>query len=90
MNVEIKGKPKEVKRGMQRIEWIVVLKNQCEKPGSWNQRQGAVRYLDFGNLPIPEEAKEFHREKVSERELAEHRKMNYEVFIEDIWALSQG
>jgi methylaspartate mutase epsilon subunit len=53
-------------------------------------KEGAVRYLDFGNLPIPEEAKEFHREKVRERELAEHRKMNYEVFIEDFWALSQG
>jgi methylaspartate mutase epsilon subunit len=52
--------------------------------------QGAVRYLDFGNLPIPEEAKKFHREKVRERELVEHRKMNYEVFIEDFWALSQG
>jgi methylaspartate mutase epsilon subunit len=53
-------------------------------------KEGAVRYLDFGNLPIPEEAKEFHREKVRERELAEHREMNYEVFIEDFWALSQG
>jgi methylaspartate mutase epsilon subunit len=52
--------------------------------------EGAARYLDFGNLPIPEEAKEFHREKVRERELAEHRKMNYEVFIEDFWALSKG
>jgi methylaspartate mutase epsilon subunit len=53
-------------------------------------RQGATRYLDFGNLPIPEEAKTFHREKIKEREFAEHRKMNYEVVIEDFWALSQG
>ena len=53
-------------------------------------KEGAVRYLDFGNLPIPEEAKKFHREKVRERELVEHRKMNYEVFIEDFWALSEG
>jgi len=52
--------------------------------------EGAVRYLDFGNLPIPEEAKEFHREKVKEREVAEKRKMDYNVFIEDFWALSKG
>ena len=52
--------------------------------------EGAVRYLDFGNLPIPEEAKEFHREKVKEREDEEKRKMDYNVFIEDFWALSKG
>ena len=52
--------------------------------------EGAVRYLDFGNLPIPEEAKKFHREKVREREQVEQRKMDYNVFIEDFWALSKG
>jgi methylaspartate mutase epsilon subunit len=52
--------------------------------------QGACRYLDFGNLPIPEEVKEFHREKVSERERAEGRKMDLKVVIEDFWAFSKG
>jgi methylaspartate mutase epsilon subunit len=52
--------------------------------------QGACRYLDFGNLPIPEEAKEFHREKVAEREKAEKRKMDLNVVIEDFWAFSKG
>ena len=51
---------------------------------------GAVRYLDFGNLPIPEEAKEYHRRKVREREVVEGRKMDYSVFIADFWALSKG
>jgi len=51
---------------------------------------GAVRYLDFGNLPIPEEAKEYHRTKVREREAVEGRKMDYSVFIADFWALSKG
>jgi methylaspartate mutase epsilon subunit len=51
---------------------------------------GAVRYLDFGNLPIPEEAKEYHRTKVREREAMEGRKMDYSVFIADFWALSKG
>jgi methylaspartate mutase epsilon subunit len=52
--------------------------------------QGAVRYLDFGNLPIPEEVKEFHREKVRERESMEGREMDYNVIIADFWALSKG
>jgi methylaspartate mutase epsilon subunit len=52
--------------------------------------QGACRYLDFGDLPIPEEAKEFHREKVAERERIERRKMDLSVVIEDFWAFSKG
>jgi methylaspartate mutase epsilon subunit len=51
---------------------------------------GACRYLEFGNLPIPDEIKDFHREKIAEREKAEGRKMNYDVVVEDLWALSQG
>jgi methylaspartate mutase epsilon subunit len=52
--------------------------------------QGAVRYADFGNLPIPEEAKEFHRRKVAERSRREDRQMDYNVAIEDFWAFSKG
>jgi methylaspartate mutase epsilon subunit len=32
---------------------------------------GACRYIDFGNLPIPEEVRQFHREKIREREKVE-------------------
>jgi methylaspartate mutase epsilon subunit len=52
--------------------------------------RGACRYAEFGNLPLPEEAKEFHRERLAEREKAEGRKMNYNVAVEDLWAFSQG
>jgi methylaspartate mutase epsilon subunit len=52
--------------------------------------RGACRYLEFGNLPIPDEIKEFHRERLAEREQAEGRKMDYHVAVEDLWALSQG
>jgi methylaspartate mutase epsilon subunit len=51
---------------------------------------GAVRYADFGSLPIPEEAKEFHREKLAERSRREGRRMDYTVAIEDFWAFSKG
>jgi methylaspartate mutase epsilon subunit len=52
--------------------------------------RGACRYLDFGNLPFPEDIKDFHREKIAERERAEGRKMGYQVVIEDFWAFSKG
>jgi methylaspartate mutase epsilon subunit len=52
--------------------------------------KGACRYLDFGDLPIPAEAKEFHREKVAEREQAEGRKMDLGAVIRDFWAFSHG
>jgi len=53
-------------------------------------KMGACRYLDFGNLPIPEEIKDFHRQKVAERETAEGRKLDYYASIEDFWGISKG
>jgi methylaspartate mutase epsilon subunit len=53
-------------------------------------KNGACRYLDFGNLPIPEDIKDFHRQKVAERELAEGRKLDYYASIEDFWAISKS
>jgi methylaspartate mutase epsilon subunit len=52
--------------------------------------QGAIRYKDFGNLPLPEEVKEFHRRKLAEREQAEGRSLGYEAVVQDLWAFSKG
>jgi methylaspartate mutase epsilon subunit len=52
--------------------------------------RGAVRYAEFGNLPIPEAAKEFHREKVADRAKREGRAMGYNVTVQDFWAFSKG
>jgi methylaspartate mutase epsilon subunit len=52
--------------------------------------RGAIRWKEFGNLPFPEEVKKFHRSKIAEREKAENRKMDYDVFIQDFWAFSKG
>ncbi len=51
---------------------------------------GACRYLDFGNLPIPESIKDFHRQKVAEREKTENRALDYYASIEDFWGISRG
>lgn len=53
-------------------------------------RRGAVRYVEFGNLPIPEEVKEFHRQKVADRAKSEDRLMDYNVVLQDLWAFSKG
>ncbi|MFH1486452.1 MAG: methylaspartate mutase subunit E [Chloroflexota bacterium] len=46
-------------------------------------KAGAVRYLSHGNLPLPKEAIEYHREKIQERQLAEGLKES-EMVVEDI------
>lgn len=53
-------------------------------------KKGACRFLEFGNLPMPAEVKEFHKEKVAEREAAEGIKMEYNVSLKDFWAFSKG
>lgn len=51
---------------------------------------GAIRWKEFGNLPLPDEVKKFHRDKVAEREKAEGRELDYDAFIQDFWAFSKG
>jgi methylaspartate mutase epsilon subunit len=52
--------------------------------------RGACRYLDFGHLPIPDEIREFHREKVAEREKAQGKKVDYHTAVYDLWCFSKG
>jgi methylaspartate mutase epsilon subunit len=52
--------------------------------------RGACRYLDFGNLPIPKEAKEFHREKIAERERIGGKKLDYRNVVEELWSFSKA
>lgn len=51
---------------------------------------GAVRYLEYGNVPIPEEVREWERGKIAAREEYEKRKMNYKVSIADFFTLAKG
>jgi methylaspartate mutase epsilon subunit len=51
---------------------------------------GACRYLEFGNLPFPNEIKEFHRQKIAERERLEGKKADYHTAVRDLWSLSKG
>jgi methylaspartate mutase epsilon subunit len=52
--------------------------------------EGAMRYLDFGNLPFNQEIKDFHRQKLAEREKAQGRKIDYKNVVDDLLAFSKG
>ena len=52
--------------------------------------QGASRYIDYGNLPIPDEVREYNDEKIRERELAQGIKLGYKTSLADFWAFAKG
>ena len=51
---------------------------------------GAVRILNFGNLPFDQELKDFHTAKIEERAKAEHRKASFQMVIDDVYAIGKG
>jgi methylaspartate mutase epsilon subunit len=44
----------------------------------------AIRYLDYGNLPLPAEVAKYHKEKIAQREKAEGVKADLEMIIKEI------
>ncbi|MBI2848076.1 MAG: methylaspartate mutase subunit E [Chloroflexi bacterium] len=52
--------------------------------------QGAVRWMDHGNLPFSREIIEFHRGKIAEREMTQGKKVDYQTLVEDILSISKG
>ena len=51
---------------------------------------GALRFLDFGNLPVSDAVKKYHREKIGQREKREKRKADYNMVVDDIYSVSRG
>jgi methylaspartate mutase epsilon subunit len=52
--------------------------------------EGACRYIDYGNIPIPEEVRKYNNEKIREREKFEGTKLNFKASMADFWCLAQG
>ncbi|MBN2339177.1 MAG: methylaspartate mutase subunit S [Acidobacteria bacterium] len=52
--------------------------------------RGACRYIKYGNLPIPEEVREYNDQKMRERELAEGSRLDMKTSVADFWALAEG
>jgi len=51
---------------------------------------GAVRILNFGNLPFSQDLKDFHIAKIEERAKAENRKASFQMVIDDVYAIGKG
>ncbi len=51
---------------------------------------GAVRYLDPGNVPLPGEVAEYHREKLAERSRREGRPCGPDMAIDDVMSVADG
>jgi len=51
---------------------------------------GAVRILNFGNLPFDKELKDFHMAKIEERANYEKRKASFQMVIDDVYAIGKG
>ena len=51
---------------------------------------GAIRILEFGNLPFNQELKSVHRKLLEERAAFEGRKISFQMVSDDIYAVSRG
>ena len=52
--------------------------------------QGAIRILDAGNIPFTKELHDFHRSKLEERGKFEKRPVNFQMVIDDVYAIGKG
>ncbi len=52
--------------------------------------QGAVRFLEVGNVPLSDDLKAFHREKLEERSKTENRPVNFQMIVDDVYAIGKG
>ena len=52
--------------------------------------EGAVRLLEYANLPFSDDLKTFHKDKIAERARAEKRDVSFQLVIDDIYAISKG
>ena len=85
----VDGTIKAVESGVLDSPWSPNV-NVKDKVLGVRDAKGACRYLEFGNLPIPDEIKEFHRQKIAEREKLEGKKADYHTAVRDLWSLSKG
>jgi len=51
---------------------------------------GAVRYLDFGNVPFSKDLMDYNRAKLEVRAAYEDRLVNFKMTIDDVYAVSRG
>lgn len=51
---------------------------------------GAVRYLEFGNVPFSKDIKDYNRKLLEERGKYEKREVSFQMVVDDIFAVGKG
>lgn len=46
--------------------------------------EGIPRYVETGNLPLPKEVRDYHRQRLQKRSSAQNKKIGYEMVLEDL------
>ncbi len=66
--------------------------NRCNMGKAMPARDnnGAIRFLETGNLPLTQSLKDFHRQKLEERGKIEQRSVNFQMIVDDVYAISKG
>ena len=52
--------------------------------------EGIVRYLEHGNIPFSQKTVDYHRQKLKERGQKEGREPNFQMVVDDIYAIGKG
>lgn len=52
--------------------------------------QGAIRFLEVGNLPFTQDLKDYHKKKLEERGAFEKRPVSFQMVIDDVYAIGKG
>ncbi len=51
---------------------------------------GKIRVLAFGNIPLSDDIKQYHRDKLQERADFENREIDFQMTVDDIYAVGNG
>lgn len=51
---------------------------------------GALRVIDKGNVPLPADVVDYHRQKINERASCEGRQANFQMVVDDVKAISKS
>lgn len=51
---------------------------------------GAIRFLNVGNIPFTSDIIDFHREKLEKRAKSENREVSFRMVIDDVYAIGLG
>lgn len=83
------GTIKAVKTGVLDNPFATNPASPCKVMGI-KDSEGAIRYLNHGNLPFAKDILEFHRIKIMEREKKKGKKLDHETLVSDLLAVSKG